>query len=569
MHSTTITHFFAVGPCRTTGNIAIGAGESCHYTTPVTLHRIKVSAGGSLKFSGGLIAADILATDAALFEIHGADVNILALNLRNTILTVGDGRTINVTTEVTLENSTIEVLGSLKIVAGGTFFMDSTSRINALGKGYTTPFHDEGGDRRGIVGSGGVHAGCLGTECALRLTNAVLAYGSVSSPILPGSAGTGPGAGAGGGAIYITCHTLDMQGSVDAVGAPGFGLGGGGAGGSILIEANHLADPNNPSFRLYARGGGKSHDSSHPGSGGRIAVKLASPDGFEQLKDGARYSVIGGRYTASEMGPPGTYYVEAGTQRYLTTSTTYTYPNFSSVFAIFTAVPGTIADIVTAPNTEMVISTHHWGLSCPATNLKFIVNKTSIPTNAFFSVGNCVDVEVASSSSVAGPSTATLVANTKDGHDSVLEYYLAHFSYEAWDVVSTALTASNTALANRNSVVDADYQQCLVNLTACLQSCTFPMFQRPTALVKANDTVNYRVIASKPSTSKISAEEAETAARQLQMYLSSLLQYPRANIVYVEHEVRNAALMVIFRVTVPASGMKAGECLESHLSWNS
>jgi hypothetical protein len=148
--------------------------------------------------------------------------------------------------------------GTLELVAD-LVFVDSTSRIDGRGAGYTGVNNGAGsgpggGGTNAAAGGGGGHGGtgAVGNDgqCLAVAGNAGAAHGTLDALSEPGSAGGAPGGssvagGSGGGSVLIEARIVDIRGRIDVdgldgpVSAGGEGAGGG-AGGGVTVFADAL-----------------------------------------------------------------------------------------------------------------------------------------------------------------------------------------------------------------------------------------------------------------------------------------------------------------------------------------
>lgn len=148
------------------------------------------------------------------------------------------------------------------IITINTFFIDGSSQINLMAKGYLPTATVTGASGGSYGGLGGVY---LGT------TNAV--FGSEQQPTDFGIGGIGSGGEThGGGAIRIIADSLILDGQIIADGEDFitfFYSQGGGSGGSIRLDIGTLSGAGT----LQANGGsGFTFQGGGGGGGGRIAV---------------------------------------------------------------------------------------------------------------------------------------------------------------------------------------------------------------------------------------------------------------------------------------------------------
>lgn len=159
----------------------------------------------------------------------------------------------------------------IEVIAAGDLVLDAGSLLTASGTSQATDL----GEPPDAFPAGAPHAGDGGGKRA---------YGSFSSPDLPGERGGGT---AGGGVVALVADRIVLAGTVAADGAPGLSSAddaqGLGAGGSIRVEASReIRAPHDPTgerrFGLVSATGGSPFDLHAPldpsrlGSGGRIAL---------------------------------------------------------------------------------------------------------------------------------------------------------------------------------------------------------------------------------------------------------------------------------------------------------
>lgn len=158
--------------------------------------------------------------------------------------------------------------GTYVSLVGLAVNVTSAGRVEAISAGP--------GASAGMLGpdlcAGGGHGG---SGAGADPRSAVLAYGSVIRPVLPGSQGCSRGiatGGLGGGVVNVTAQLFVLDGLVSADGFAGGGNAtGGGSGGSVLIEVAEMqgageisADGGKGTEQNGLLGGG--------GGGGRIAI---------------------------------------------------------------------------------------------------------------------------------------------------------------------------------------------------------------------------------------------------------------------------------------------------------
>ena len=213
----------------------------------------------------------------------------------------------------------------LQIKVAGTLSIDSTSRIDVSGKGYSGGHkqvsgigmqHNQDITFGSKVGAGGSHGGKGGSYHQTG-SSAGPTFGRFIGPVeAGGGGGCGLGstcqAGNGGGFVKIEANKLELDGVIQADGGRGKS-GGSGAGGGIYIKVQTLSGRGH----ITANGG-----SSLPGSiqgasggGGRIALHYQSAQGFDPYKQVTAYP---GLRINSRNTPPGagTIFLKPGNQTF-------------------------------------------------------------------------------------------------------------------------------------------------------------------------------------------------------------------------------------------------------------
>ena len=188
-------------------------------------------------------------------------------------------------------NFVVEAPATLTHVANGPSGIQITAKnititgaINASGKGCSGntsnvgygPDPSTGVCTLGASGAGqsqyggAGHGGVGGTY----FSPAGATYGSLTSPILPGSSGGGQGNGGGfgGGRIFLNISgVLTVNGTIAANASVGASYQGGGSGGSVYIRAATFAGSG-----TISSNGAAGTDFGSPGGGGRIALRYSS-----------------------------------------------------------------------------------------------------------------------------------------------------------------------------------------------------------------------------------------------------------------------------------------------------
>lgn len=173
---------------------------------------------------------------------------------------------------ISCSNLTIDAGGAINVDytgwLGGWPFADAGNSANWYGTGQ--------GPGAGSGTGGGASYGGLGSHGGYVSTQGVV-YGSVASPVDPGSGGgahyTSGYGGNGGGAVYIDAHagTVTINGTISANGDFGkASRGGSGSGGGIYINCRVLAGTTG----IVRANGGSTGGTYYGGGGGggRIAV---------------------------------------------------------------------------------------------------------------------------------------------------------------------------------------------------------------------------------------------------------------------------------------------------------
>lgn len=177
--------------------------------------------------------------------------------------------------------------------------VDTASRINVVGRGYSPRTGPGAGQTTDAYGSGGGHAGIGGISTSVSTGGA--AYGSIGTPLELGSGG-GASGGYGGGIIHLVVgDTLRVVGALWANGGNCTNTAGAGGGGSICLTAGVLAGTG----QITALGGA-AQSTGGGGGGGRIALYYATKTLTGTI------SVCGG--VGFQYGGPGTYYTKSSSQ---------------------------------------------------------------------------------------------------------------------------------------------------------------------------------------------------------------------------------------------------------------
>jgi hypothetical protein len=249
-----------------------------------------------------------LITDGA---VHAATVVLNNAVFQATALTA-DTVTLTSNSVLTHPSASITAESYLDLTVTGTLSIDSSSRIDVTGRGYSGAYQGGNGNVGRTNGntatggstsySGGSYGGSGGNYGGTVNT----LYGDLLNPNESGSGGGGdsynPG-GNGGGLVRITAGAITLDGSIVADGqtAPSGYYGGGGSGGGIRIDAGTLSGAG----VIQARGG-SSPNSRGSGGGGRIAI-------YHGAMTLPQANVIASGAATSYPGGAGTVYLKATT----------------------------------------------------------------------------------------------------------------------------------------------------------------------------------------------------------------------------------------------------------------
>ena len=215
----------------------------------------------------------------------------------DTILTIDSSIALTNNAILTHSETTSSNVYSLKLEINGDLFIDSTSKINADGKGYIGGYQPGNDSNYGrtigntITGgsnytSGGSYGGLGGDQYSCNV------YGDYQNPVYPGSGGgsanTYQHGGDGGGYIQlIVLGTMTHNGIISANGLGGVGGAGSGSGGSIYLSVDTLTG----SGSIIANGGTGERSG---GGGGRIAMYYnASTFSGVLMTDGGKKGIDG------------------------------------------------------------------------------------------------------------------------------------------------------------------------------------------------------------------------------------------------------------------------------------
>jgi hypothetical protein len=190
----------------------------------------------------------------------------------------------------------------MEIEIAGLIAIDSTSRIDATGKGFSGATDSRCAQTVGFVcGSGGASGGSYGGLGGSVLGNSGNIYGSIIEPHDCGSGGSGNDlslwhAGRGGGRVSIRAAEMHLDGTIKCDGQDGTNAGGG-SGGSILIRCDTIIGQG-----MISAGGGVSNGAGG-GAGGRIALYCGMQNDFQKNHVSANGAL------GKDLGRAGTIYL--------------------------------------------------------------------------------------------------------------------------------------------------------------------------------------------------------------------------------------------------------------------
>lgn len=219
---------------------------------------------------------------------------------------------LNIANELKVETSEIKVkyqgnlYMNLAMINSTYSWIESEGTFHLNGHGYPAETGPGAGYTLNGEGYGASHGG-YGGGANPNVT--VEPYGSIFSPVLPGSGG-GNGAGvggAGGGALlWLTSHYFELQGLLQLQGDDAEGTdAGGGSGGSVLIKSMNFTG-----HGVVDTAGGKATGNGAGGSGGRAAIHCEWRYSFGGTF--VNYGGVGGTNSTYEnhAGPAGTTFVK-------------------------------------------------------------------------------------------------------------------------------------------------------------------------------------------------------------------------------------------------------------------
>jgi hypothetical protein len=251
----------------------LGAG-TLHFNGPVSFTNLSLPSG-TLEFEQPLTLETLSAEGGS--TVRALDLMVNALTASSaTIVT----QALSVAGDVSLTNNAMltvpaadqdkQTIHGLNLVVAGTLSIDSTSSINASGKGF--PGNYGGPDfvkNQGLGCHAGLYPGTTPANCS---------YGRFDNPLLAGSGNASYGiyeGAAGGGIISIDANAIINDGAIRANGGQGAYYRGGAAGGSIRVNVGTLSGLG----QFETKGGPRTY-SGYDGAGGRIAIEYSDNTGF-------------------------------------------------------------------------------------------------------------------------------------------------------------------------------------------------------------------------------------------------------------------------------------------------
>lgn len=200
--------------------------------TSLTVHPQTFVAGTILFTNSVSLAATNLAYEWNNVAVSNCTLTLNGLHHFNSLTVVSN-------TTVAHPPCTATESFSLWLMVGDGLVIDSTSKIDASGRGYLAGRTSGNATKGAATGRSGGSYGGLGHSGSPSWV-----YGDFRNPREPGSGG-GPDLGnaAGGGLIRITANSLIMDGLIIADGRSGFDSWNraGGSGGGIRINVNSLS----------------------------------------------------------------------------------------------------------------------------------------------------------------------------------------------------------------------------------------------------------------------------------------------------------------------------------------
>ncbi|HXA17287.1 MAG TPA: Ig-like domain-containing protein [Thermoanaerobaculia bacterium] len=208
--------------------------------------------------------------------------------------------------------TTTAVTNALQIVVSGTLSVDSSSVIDAAGRGYvagrTFGNTTTGGPVNATAGS---HGGVGGYEPG-NSGSPTSAYGSLYDPNEAGSGGASWNGSAlsGGGIIRIQAPAITLAGKITASGSGDMNHDWvGGAGGSIRIDTTTISG----SGEIHADGGASRFGG---GGGGRLAIYSVGSTGMGVTRTNITSSGGSAQTSGNRQGAAGTVYFKRSDQSY-------------------------------------------------------------------------------------------------------------------------------------------------------------------------------------------------------------------------------------------------------------
>ena len=236
---------------------------------------------------GGIDAASVTFRDGSSLKIDTVDATYAGDLAVDAGVTVQTEKTLTVDGDLTLNGTVTHTKGpfsidpeALVLHVTGDMGIGATGLVEMSGKGYSSKYSPPGLSIANFSGSSHGGRGWSGTSAGNQCP--VLAYGSITNPVMAGAGGYYR---AGGGIILLEVGgTLANNGGILAE-SPYESTFYGSAGGSVNVRAGSLTG----SGRISADCG-KMSTAYGPAGGGRVAVRLTSP--------GADFSSYSGEITA-------------------------------------------------------------------------------------------------------------------------------------------------------------------------------------------------------------------------------------------------------------------------------
>jgi hypothetical protein len=199
--------------------------------------------------------------------------------------------------------TTATTTNALRVIATGALSVDSTSVIDATGRGFLVGRTWNNTTSGASATAGGSHGGSGGIDINNGASVAAAVYGSLFDPNEPGAGGSTQNSGlTGGGVVRIQAQSIVLDGKITTSGNGTTQNNPGGAGGSIRIDTSTISGAG----EVHADGGGSAFLG---GGGGRIAIYYSSSTGFALNR--ALITTVGGSGTTpvTRFGAAGTIYL--------------------------------------------------------------------------------------------------------------------------------------------------------------------------------------------------------------------------------------------------------------------